>query len=343
MSRGDFHDGLFRKTFGRAEVARAHFEAHLPAAVAAEIDWDSLELRPESYVSAELLQTQSDVLYRARLRTGEELFLYVLLEHQRARDYAMALRLLVYMVRIWERWMRDNGAPTQERPLPFIVPMVLYNGLRRWPVSARFQDLLPRSSLRDHVLAYTPDFVYQILDLNQTPDEAFRGQALREMTLLLKWGQQERFWEHFPTWLETFRTIYDSDGSKSDVVTAILRYITSIVRTAPPPEVITLLRERVSPETGDLIMTWAEQLRREGIEQGIERGIERGIEQGVAMEREAALARQRRQLRRLLSLKFGTLPEVLGAQVEDADMATLERWTERLLLAGSLDAVFGEE
>ena len=175
MGNEHLHDKLFRTMFGRAEVARAHFEALLPARLIAAFRWDSLELRPESYISPQLLDAQSDVLYRVRLDSSgeDEVFLYVLLEHQRKRDYAMAFRLLSYMVRIWERWLRDNGTPTRARPLPFIVPMVLYNGARRWPVSTRFQDLLPQP-MRALLLPHIPDGIW-----NWEIDTASKGQAVR--------------------------------------------------------------------------------------------------------------------------------------------------------------------
>jgi predicted transposase YdaD len=61
-----------------------------------------------------------------------------------------------------------------------------------------------------------------------------------------------------------------------------------------------------------------------------ERFIEEGIGQGEA-----------RVLLRLLTLKFGPLPEPVRARIESADADTLLRWSERVLTADHLDEVFG--
>jgi hypothetical protein len=64
------------------------------------------------------------------------------------------------------------------------------------------------------------------------------------------------------------------------------------------------------------------------IQQGIKQGREEGIEQGEA-----------RVLLRLLTLKFGPLPEAVQARVVSADADTLLRWSERVLTSGTLDEV----
>ncbi|HSM27632.1 MAG TPA: DUF4351 domain-containing protein [Thioalkalivibrio sp.] len=65
------------------------------------------------------------------------------------------------------------------------------------------------------------------------------------------------------------------------------------------------------------------------IAQGLENGVERGIRQGEAQ-----------MLLRLLTLRFGLLPQSAHAQVESADADTLLRWSERVLTASTLDEVF---
>jgi hypothetical protein len=47
-----------------------------------------------------------------------------------------------------------------------------------------------------------------------------------------------------------------------------------------------------------------------------------------------------RVLLRLLTLKFGPVPEAILAHVESADAETLLRWSERVLSADDLEAVF---
>ena len=59
-----------------------------------------------------------------------------------------------------------------------------------------------------------------------------------------------------------------------------------------------------------------------------ERFIEQGMQQGEA-----------RVLIRQLQHKFGPLPEAVRQRIEAADADTLLEWSERLLMARSLDEV----
>ena len=71
----------------------------------------------------------------------------------------------------------------------------------------------------------------------------------------------------------------------------------------------------------------------EGIEKGIEKGLEQGLQQG-RHDGQAEL------VLKLLSSRFGSLPEALIAKVQGAANEDLQRYAERLLSAGSLDDVF---
>lgn len=68
-------------------------------------------------------------------------------------------------------------------------------------------------------------------------------------------------------------------------------------------------------------------------EQGIEKGIEQGIKQGKLEGRASTL-------QKLLQLKFGPLPQELEQRLFHAGEAELDVWTERVLFAELLQAVF---
>lgn len=84
-----------------------------------------------------------------------------------------------------------------------------------------------------------------------------------------------------------------------------------------------------APEMSEVIMTGAEKLRQQGREQGREQGLAQGRETG-----------RRELLRKLLALKFGPLPAAAEARIDGADIPELDRFSERVLTASSLDGVF---
>ena len=70
--------------------------------------------------------------------------------------------------------------------------------------------------------------------------------------------------------------------------------------------------------------------RREGMEQGLEQGLESG--------RVLAL---RDTLSRQLTRRFGALPSAVSERLLAASAEELEAWTDEILVAGSLDELFG--
>jgi len=95
---------LFRS---RPEHAASILRLVLDAAIAARIDFASLQLCPGSYVDEALKERHSDLLFSASIG-GRPGLVYILFEHQSRADGKMTFRLLRYEVRIWERWLRDN-------------------------------------------------------------------------------------------------------------------------------------------------------------------------------------------------------------------------------------------
>jgi predicted transposase/invertase (TIGR01784 family) len=333
MSQGDPHDHIFRYGFGHTDVARAHFEAYLPAAVASGVEWSGLEQVQESFIDEELKKTESDLLYRAPLKDGGEIFLYVLFEHQRSRDYRMPLRLLSYMVRIWTKWIAEHGGSPRRRPrLPLIVPMVLYNGKQRWTVSNAFIELFPEGDVRDALASMIPNFRYDILDLSQAPDDDIQGAALGQMVmLLLKWAGRDDFWDRFPEWLSTMETILNTPNHGIQTIEALLRYIMSVAAGPPPDNIRPQLRQHLTPQAEQTLMTWAEQLKQQGIQQGI-------TERDRAEQQRAS-----QRVVRMLRLKFHeAVNEATIQRTQSGSIEELERWTERILIAETCEGVFAE-
>ena len=103
------------------------------------------------------------------------------------------------------------------------------------------------------------------------------------------------------------------DGARA--VALLLRYL-SLVAAVDPVEVTAVL-ERQLPEAKELVMNWVERWKEEGRQEG-----------------------RRRTLRRQLELRFGPLDDGALAQLESADEDALDRYTERVLTAGTVGEVF---
>lgn len=172
------HDKFFKETFGQPEIARDFLAHYLPAQILPLLDLSQIELEKESFIDPELQEHFSDLLYSAPLVDGKGLvFIYLLMEHKSYFDSLTPLQLLGYMVRFWERRIRQG-----EKSLEPIIPLVLYHGRERWAGSQRLGDLYQGPH---ELRPYLPDFTYQLTDLSRHSDEEIKGEVLTQIALRL--------------------------------------------------------------------------------------------------------------------------------------------------------------
>jgi predicted transposase/invertase (TIGR01784 family) len=86
------HDSFFKSAMADLRVARDFFGHHLPPAVLAAIDLNTLKLWPNTYVDIVLSNSASDILYQVKI-AAKTAYLYVLCEHQSSVDPLMPFRL----------------------------------------------------------------------------------------------------------------------------------------------------------------------------------------------------------------------------------------------------------
>jgi hypothetical protein len=87
----------------------------------------------------------------------------------------------------------------------------------------------------------------------------------------------------------------------------------------------------IDARAGETVMSMAEKLIAEGEARGEARGEAKGRVEGRA-----------ETLLKLLRLRFLSVPDGAVERVMHADVATLDRWVERVLTAGSVDDVLAD-
>ncbi len=151
------HDKLFKAGFSDPATAAAFLREQLPPAVCAHIDWDHMELEPGSFVSTQMRERHSDLLFSAPFADSKA-FVYLLFEHQSSFDPWMGLRLLEYMQLIWQGYLKKHP---EARALPVILPVVLAQNDRVWEVKTQFADLLELpADLRAELKPLVPVFAF---------------------------------------------------------------------------------------------------------------------------------------------------------------------------------------
>ncbi|ATB40543.1 transposase [Cystobacter fuscus] len=321
-----------RYTFGRPERAEAELRAVLPARLFSAVDWSSLRLEPGSVVDPELRETESDLLFTARLRTGRPLLLYVLLEHQSTVDRWMALRMLRYVVRQVERWRQEHP---EHSLLPVILPLVMYHGPEgAWSVPRRVEDLfeLPGESEeeRKQWRAWVPRFEYLLDDLTAEREEALKarpGPPLARLAwLVLRYGRTGELAHKLPEWVGLFAQVQAAPEG-TEHLRVVIRYLLwtgdKAVHDATGQVLHSVLDEQRAEE---LMRSYGEELLEQGRQQGLVRGREEGLARGRA-----------EPLLRILALRGIHVEEAARQRILDCtDMDTLDSWFDRVLQATTL-------
>jgi predicted transposase/invertase (TIGR01784 family) len=321
------HDALFRWTFSDPERARAELAAVLPPALAAGVDWPTLELVSVGSTDRMLKRFDVDLLYSVRLGT-KPAFFYLLFEHQSSVDALMPLRLLGYLTRTLEWYARKKGSGKAALPLPLVIPLVLYHGESGWSAATEFEALFDSELLADPaVAALVPHFRFVLDDLSRLSDAELERRGLDLVAALTLWALRDsrrslgRLRGSFANWGSALDDLNLQGYPGEEALRRIFGYILQVNHELTP-EALRELLGRLKPETQESIMTLAQQFKAEGRAEGRAEG-------------------ERQLLLRQLALKFGPLPDAVRQRIDAATEDDLLAWSERVLTARALEDVLG--
>ena len=321
------NDAMFKYYLTQPVHAASLIRAVFPQDLVDRLDLDHLELVPGSFVDEDLTDRHCDVLMRTRF-AGREAFVFTIIEHQSRPDRMMPLRMVEYMVKVWRRYRRDH--PNSKR-LPLILPLVVYEGERKWAYSTQLSDLIDVDpELAEPAERFMPRFAFVLDDETKVDLTELRGRPFTRpvrLTLrLLKVVPAHR--EDVPAALDE-QDIEDFRGLREyadwrEGLAALFAYIQLVGET--PLDKLVALAARIGPEAKEVVVTTAEQLRAEGKTEGRAEGLAEG---------------EGRVLVRLLTRKFGAVPGAVRQRIDTASLEQLETWCDRVLEATTLDEVFG--
>lgn len=99
----------------------------------------------------------------------------------------MPLRMLVYLVRIWERHRKENDGP-----LPPIIPVVVSHAPGGWTAARAFEDLFdPHPTSIPGLAELTPRFSLVVEDLAHVTNDDLKARALAAFPKLVLWAMRD--------------------------------------------------------------------------------------------------------------------------------------------------------
>ena len=105
------------------------------------------------------------------MRSGKCAYLYILFEFQSTIDKAMPLRILNYMLLLYDDLIKQKEISLDE-PLPPVFPLVLYTGEQAYNVSTKLEELIAMPYKR--LQRYVPTFEHYLVTTRTQPREELK-------------------------------------------------------------------------------------------------------------------------------------------------------------------------
>ena len=165
-------DPAYKQLFSRPRMVRDLLHGFAARNWSGVLDFATLTPLPASYVSRDLRQRHGDLVWRVRFHDERWLYLVLLLEFQAGVDRAMAVRMLTYTALLYQRLIGE-GVLREHDALPPVLPIVIYNGRRRWNAPADVSELIASGGAA--LARYQPSQRYFLLDEGRVGDGDLPG------------------------------------------------------------------------------------------------------------------------------------------------------------------------
>ena len=309
------HDPAYKRLFTRPHLVQDLLRGFVARDWSEELDFSTLRSVPASFSSDRLRERHGDVVWQIQFR-GERLYLMLLLEFQSAVDASMAVRVMTYTGLLYQKLIED-GVLRRDGKLPPVLPIVIYNGSRRWTAAAEVAEMIAGGG--PALAPYQPSQRYYLLDERMVGAHALpRNNLMSALVALESNRDRERAPELVGALIEQLRELGDTTLTHvfQEWLTQVLiprrKWGAEVESMAVLEEVQSMLAETVQEWTADWVAEGREQGLKEGIEQGIEQGIGQGIEQGIEQERRLLCRQAARKFRAETASRLSALLQRLA-------------------------------
>ncbi|MBF0184641.1 MAG: Rpn family recombination-promoting nuclease/putative transposase [Magnetococcales bacterium] len=311
------HDLLFKTLMSHPETAGGFLQEHLPPELSRLLAPEPPQPVEGTFVEEHLRPYYSDRLFEAKTITGKPVSLYFLIEHKSFEDNRAAWQLFQSMYAFMKQKTRENK---KWQKLPAMVPLLLYHGEKEWRFPNEFLALIDAD---EAITPWLLNFRFPVVDLSVIPNQRLAQESrLYAGFLALKYGTRDPKEQ-----MEVLEELILAMVNAPDLFVSMVLYL---LTTFPylREEHVRQIVSRVKPqEEAEMMSQFAQEILAKNKPEWLSVGRQEG---------EAKI------LIRQLQKRFGDLPPWANQKVADADSATLENWSIRLLDAKSLEEVFAD-
>ena len=181
-----------REIFKNNRLASQFLKNYTGISLFSDIEAEYLEDVTKKYQAFLGVEFESDTIKKVYVHSKDgkrksEIYVISLVEHKSSVDYDVAMQLLRYMSVIWHDYKvtqekEQKGCSSRKNfRYPLIIPIVYYEGTRKWTADFHFKDRIEYS---EEMEKYIPDFTYEVVSLNKYTNEEL-SKKHDEMSLVM--------------------------------------------------------------------------------------------------------------------------------------------------------------
>ena len=263
------HDNFIRSILSDKGIAIDYFTASLPTFIRDRLDFSTLEQLPDSYVSEELRQTVSDIVYSCSQKDGKDgVKVSLLIEHKSFVDKHTPIQIGNYIFSGMLKQVRNGEKPSM------IIPVLLYHGRDKWEYRT-LKDLF--ADIEPGWRKYLPDFDYIYHNLGEVPDEQLEmlnNNFLKASLLALKHSFEKE-------WLKANATrllVWSGDAAEN-LYKGFFVYL--VGRGKIERDKILKIMEVLPSSVKEKAKNALDEFREEGLQEGLQKGVQKQTEKVV--------------------------------------------------------------
>ncbi|MBF0438907.1 MAG: Rpn family recombination-promoting nuclease/putative transposase [Magnetococcales bacterium] len=309
------HDRLIKVLLSQPETTDNFFREYLPIEILEQMAPCLPELVEGSFVPDALSLFISDKLFRVKMAQGASAFIHILTEHKSYPDRKVGWQITRGIMACTEQSIREMGKNWES--LPAVISVLIYHGNSPWNYP---NDLISLVDANSAMHPWLLNVRYILVDLSATADPLLSRHArLRAGFLALKYGTRSPEEQ-----MEAIGQIADALKDAPELLVPVMIYLMNTFTLLQKETVHEIIMQVKPEEETEMMSIFAQELMAKGEARGEARG-------------------RRVQLLRQIQRKFGSLSSQVQAQVENADLSTLDTWADRILDARTLDDLFGTQ
>ncbi len=209
------HDIAHKEFYSHPENVKDLIQGFVALDCVSEFDFSTLERDNDSFVEKEKNERHDDIIWRLKWR-DRWVYVYIIIEFQSSVDETMPVRIMSYLSLLYLNLLaNENLGYGQNKKLPIVLPIVLYNGSDIWNVPKNIQDMVDETS-EEKLQKFIPKLSYYFIDevhpeANEK-DTVFDGLANSVVATMKLQRTVDR--EDFKVFVEQLKELFKDENQK---------------------------------------------------------------------------------------------------------------------------------